>query len=231
VSGSRTAPSTTPGLAAEQGLWDAGAAVVVGVDEVGKGSWAGPLSVGAAVIPTGGRMPGIRDSKQLSEPRREGLFDAIAGWCTAWSVGHASAEECDLLGMSAAQRLAARRAIEGLNVVADRYLVDGRWDFVGSQKTTTIVRGDASSLSIASASILAKVTRDRMMRTESSHYPAYGFERNKGYPAPVHRAALAAFGPTPIHRTTWAFMDDLPWSGIRRRSSAAQTAFPIAKDA
>jgi len=133
--------------------------------------------------------------------------------------------------MSAAQRLAARRAIEGLNVVADRYLVDGRWDFVGSQKTTTIVRGDASSLSIASASILAKVTRDRMMRTESSHYPAYGFERNKGYPAPVHRAALAAFGPTPIHRTTWAFMDDLPWSGIRRRSSAAQTAFPIAKDA
>jgi ribonuclease HII len=105
--------TSSPSLAFERALWDDGKDVVVGVDEVGRGAWAGPLSVGAAVLPKDRRVYKIRDSKLLTEPEREALFDRIAGWCDAWSVGHASQEECDALGMAEAQRLAARRAIAG----------------------------------------------------------------------------------------------------------------------
>ncbi|MCB0960998.1 MAG: ribonuclease HII, partial [Acidimicrobiales bacterium] len=171
-----------PGLAVERGLWAEGHDVVVGVDEVGRGSWAGPLTIGAVVLPKDRRVNKVRDSKQLTEREREALFDRIADWCVAWSVGHASHVECDELGMSDAQRLAARRAIEGLGVRPDRVLIDGRWDFVGGGITQMIVKGDASCLSISAASILAKVTRDRMMRLEDEHYPAYDFAWNKGYP-------------------------------------------------
>lgn len=153
----------------------------------------------------------VRDSKMLSEAERERLFDRIAGWCSAWAVGHASQAECDELGMSEAQRLAARRAIEGLGLVPDRVLIDGKWDFIGGGNTQRIVRGDATCLSIAAASILAKVTRDRLMRAEAEHFPAYDFELNKGYPCPRHKAALKAWGPTSIHRRSWVFMDNLPW--------------------
>jgi ribonuclease HII len=135
---------------------------IVGIDEVGRGSWAGPLTVGAAVVPLDRRVYKIRDSKMLTEDEREALFDRIAEWCVSWSVGHASAQECDELGMSDAQRLAARRAIMGLGMEPDHVLVDGNWDFVGG--ATRIVRGDSTSLSIAAASILAKVSRDRIMR-------------------------------------------------------------------
>ncbi len=205
-----------PSLATERGLWHDGADVVVGVDEVGRGSWAGPLSVGAAVLPRDRRVNRVRDSKMLSEAERERLFPRIAGWCRAWAVGHASQEECDELGMSEAQRLAARRAIEGLGLAPDVVLVDGRWDFVGTGRVHRIVRGDASCLSIAAASVLAKVTRDRIMRAEARHFPGYDFELNKGYPCPRHKAALAAWGPTSIHRRTWVFMDHLPWGGVPR---------------
>jgi ribonuclease HII len=118
--------------------------------------------------------------------------------------------------MSAAQRLAARRALDELGLTADRVLIDGRWDFVGGGRTDRIVKGDASCLSIATASILAKVTRDRLMRAEAEHFPAYDFERNKGYPCPRHKAALQAWGPTSIHRRTWIFMEHLPWGGVER---------------
>src|SRR3954462_13577891 len=106
----------SPGLTIERSLWAAGNDVVVGVDEVGRGAWAGPLSVGAAVLPRDKRVYKVRDSKMLTEEERERLFDRIAGWCVTWSVGHASQVECDLLGMSAAQLLAAKRAIDGLSV-------------------------------------------------------------------------------------------------------------------
>ena len=152
----------------------------------------------------------------LNEPEREALFDRIAGWCEAWGVGHATFEECDELGMSAAQRLAADRALDDLGVRPDRVLLDGKWDFVGRGNTTAIVRGDSSSLSIAAASILAKVTRDRMMRAASVHYPYFAFEDNKGYPCPRHKAALQAWGPSAIHRRSWVFMEHLPWSGVPR---------------
>ena len=185
------------------------------MDEVGKGAWAGPLTLVAAVLPTDRRVYRVRDSKLLTEAERERLFDRIADWCVAWCAGHASNDECDRLGMSAAQRLAARRALDGLGVDADAVLVDGRWDFVGNGKTRALVKGDATCLSIAAASILAKVTRDRMMRAASGEYPHYCFDSNKGYPCPRHRAAIAAHGPTPLHRRSWAFMDNLGWSHLR----------------
>lgn len=214
--------SKAPSLVVERELWANGDRLIAGVDEVGRGSWAGPLTVAAAVIPRGRRIYKVRDSKMLNEHEREALYERVATWCTAWGIGHASPEECDRLGMSAAQRLAARRAIDALGVVPDRILVDGRWDFVGTGNTRMIVGGDATSLSIAAASILAKVTRDRMMRTMSSTFPGFDFDRNKGYPCPRHRAALAASGPTPIHRTSWSFMDDLLWSGLERTTVGGQ---------
>ena len=212
----RSLRSKAPSLAVERELWDAGHRVVVGVDEVGRGAWAGPLSIGAAVLPRDRRVNKVRDSKMLTEAEREALFDRVAGWCVAWSVGHASQEECDGLGMSAAQRLAARRAIEGLGVAPDQVLVDGNWDFVGGGVTRRIVKGDATCLSIAAASILAKVTRDRIMRAEAQSYPFWDFELNKGYPCPRHKAALRGIGPSAIHRRAWVFMDSLPWPGLHR---------------
>jgi len=204
-----------PNLSTERELWDEGA-VVVGVDEVGRGSWAGPISVGAAVIPQEKRVRKVRDSKMLTEPEREHLFPRLAEWCATWAVGHASQQECDDLGMSAAQKLAARRAIASLSVTPDVVLVDGNWDFVGGPRVKRLIKGDARCLSIATASVLAKVTRDRIMRAEAEHFPGYDFDLNKGYPCPRHKAALAAWGPTSIHRRAWVFMDHLPWAGVPR---------------
>jgi ribonuclease HII len=206
----------SPGLHVERELWEAGHDVVVGMDEVGRGAWAGPISVGAAVVPKDRRVYKIRDSKMLTEREREALFDRIAEWCVTWSVGHASQVECDELGMSEAQRLAARRAIDGLDVAPDRVVLDGKWDFVGGGITRRIVKGDVTCLSIAAASILAKVTRDRMMRVEAPNFPGYDFEYNKGYPCPRHKLALSGMGPTSIHRRSWVFMDHIPWTGLPR---------------
>jgi len=204
----------SPGLSVERQLWSADVAVVVGVDEVGRGAWAGPISVGAAVVPRSRRVYKIRDSKMLTEDEREAMFDRIAGWVEAWSVGHASHIECDELGMSDAQRLAAERALEGLGLSPDHVLVDGKWDFVGGAQR--IVRGDMTSLSIAAASILAKVTRDRIMREMAPEFPGYNFEANKGYPCPTHKAHLQAMGPSAIHRRSWVFMEHLAWNGLTR---------------
>jgi ribonuclease HII len=215
-----------PGLLVERGLRASGLEVLVGMDEVGRGAWAGPLTVGAAIVPLDRRVYKIRDSKLLTEDEREALFDRIAGWCDAWSVGHASAEECDELGMSDAQRLAAQRALAGLGTVPDHVLLDGKWDFVGG--ATRIVRGDRTSLSIAAASVLAKVSRDRMMREVADNYPGYNFEANKGYPCPVHKSALQAWGPSAVHRRSWVFMDHLMWNGLERHHRPeAQMALPF----
>ncbi len=206
----------SPSLEYERALWETGHDVVVGVDEVGRGAWAGPLAVGAAVLPQDRRVNKVRDSKLLTEPEREALYDRIGEWCRAWAVGFASVEECEELGMANAQRLAASRAIDGLGVVPDRVLIDGNWDFVGGGNTDKLVKGDRRCLSIAAASILAKVTRDRVMREEAEHFPGYDFDRNKGYPCPHHKLALRAYGPTSIHRRAWVFMDHLPWPCFKR---------------
>lgn len=216
----------SPGLEIERALWDRGSTVVVGIDEVGRGAWAGPLTLVAAVVPKDRRIYKIRDSKMLTEPEREALFDRIADWCEDWAVGHATPEECDDLGMSDAQRLAARRALERLGTTPDNILVDGNWDFIGGAQR--IVGGDRTSLSIAAASILAKVTRDRMMRARADEFPAYNFEANKGYPCPVHKAALQALGPSSIHRRSWLFMDHLMWNGLERQGRFdAQPVLPM----
>ncbi len=208
--------NSSPGLRHERAFWDSGVEYVVGMDEVGKGAWAGPLTVGAAIVPKDRRIYKVRDSKLLTESEREAMFDRISNWCEAWAVGHASHAECDELGMSEAQRLAARRALDGLGVPCEKVLLDGKWDFVGGGRASTIVRGERVSLSIAAASILAKVTRDRMMREMDEHFPAYAFSENKGYPCHRHRAALQMLGPTTIHRRSWAFMESLAWRGIER---------------
>ncbi len=217
--------------------------MVVGIDEVGRGAWAGPLTLAAVVLPRDRRVYGVRDSKQLTEARREQLFDRVVQWCDAVGVGHVDHDECDELGMSSAQRLAARRALDSLGLRPDVILVDGPWDFIndvggagahpgghghaGSQDVgpvavETIVKGDARCLSIAAASIIAKVTRDRLMRGAAENYPAFNFERNKGYPCPRHKLALKGYGPTPVHRRSWSFMDNLPWLARRTPPVAAQ---------
>ena len=197
--------------------------IVCGVDEVGKGSWAGPLVVCVAVLdPTVDVATLVaRDSKSLSEKKREALFDVVATQCRAWALGAASNDECDQLGMNDAQRLAARRAFDALagnGVRPDSAVVDGRWDFVSPlvRHVRLQVKADAVSASVAAASVLAKVTRDRIMRAEAEHYPHWAFDSNKGYPCLRHRAALQGYGPSAIHRRSWAFMDNyVPFDGVK----------------
>ncbi len=210
--------SKPPSRSVERDLWDAGHDIVVGIDEVGRGSWAGPLMVGVAVLPRDKRVNGVRDSKMLTEANREAIFDKVAGWCEAWAVGGASHDECDELGMADAQRLATRRALEALGLTADAAVVDGKWNFVSPHVRTVqmMVKADAKCLSVAAASILAKVTRDRIMRDMADSYPHWHFDTNKGYPCPLHRTALQGYGPSAIHRQSWVFMDNyVPWPGMR----------------
>lgn len=208
-----------PTRALERQLWERGFETVVGIDEVGRGAWAGPLSVGAAVLPRDRRLNGIRDSKMLSERDRERLFARVAGWCQSWGVGHASQAECDELGMADAQRLATRRALAQLSSRPDAAIVDGSWDFVSPAvgHVERVIKADARCLVVSAASILAKVTRDRLMRDHAEHYPAWSFDTNKGYPCQTHLAALQAWGPSTIHRRSWVFMDHyVPWTGVHR---------------
>jgi ribonuclease HII len=209
---------TAPNRSVERELWDAGHDVVVGIDEVGRGAWAGPLMVGAAVLPRDKRVLGVRDSKLLTEAERERLFDRVASWCVTWAVGAASQEECDELGMAPAQRLATRRALEALSVRPDAAVVDGKWNFVAPHvaHVELRVKADAFCLPVAAASILAKVSRDRIMRDAAEHYPHWHFDTNKGYPCPLHKTALQGYGASAIHRRTWVFMDNyVPWPGLR----------------
>jgi ribonuclease HII len=208
----------TPTTQLERVLLRKGSSIVIGIDEVGKGAWAGPLMIGAAVLSrdviasddAATLMGGARDSKQLSEMRREEMFDHVA--------------ECDALGMNAAQRLATKRAIESLakqiDVSKATVVIDGRWDFVSPHisQVVTQVKADASVLSVSAASVLAKVSRDRMMREYANDYSLWSFETNKGYPCPKHRTALQGYGPSVLHRTSWAFMENfVPW--LSRNSS------------
>src|SRR5262249_30896405 len=182
------------------------------MDEVGRGAWAGPVTV-AALVPPPEHLCGVRDSKELTRDERELVAARVGDWAVAIGVGHASYEECDALGMTAALRAAGRRALSQLAALGydpDRIILDGNYDYLAlGARVTTVVRGDSTSLAVAAASCVAKVTRDALMREEAEHYPAYDFESNVGYPAPVHKSALAWFGPSAIHRRSWIFMDRL----------------------
>ena len=211
-----------PGDEHERALWAAGHRWVAGVDEVGRGAWAGPLSVAVAVVERASPPPaGLADSKLLSEARREALFQPVGEWCCNWSVGHAEPGECDALGMTAALRLAVGRALALLAAaggpVPGALVVDGPFDYVSAAwpgggpvpEVRTVVGGDKTCISVAAASVLAKVTRDRHMRALSPSFPGFDFDRNKGYPSPVHRRALAGMGLTSLHRRSWSYVADL----------------------
>ncbi len=207
-----------PSLGLERSL----SGVVCGVDEVGKGSWAGPLVVCVAVLSNDVAESDFvaRDSKSLTETRREQIFDEVARQCAAWALGSATNEECDALGMSAAQRLATTRAFAELaaqSVQPDSAVVDGRWNFVSPNVPQVLmqVKADTESLSVAAASVLAKVSRDRLMREAAEVHPHWAFASSKGYPCPKHRSGLLEYGVSPLHRTSWAFMANLGLSPVR----------------
>ncbi|MBX9707514.1 MAG: ribonuclease HII [Caulobacteraceae bacterium] len=177
---------------------------VCGVDEAGRGPWAGPVTA-AAVILSPDRLPeGINDSKALTAKRRDALESEIKANAIAWGVGFASVEEIDALNVLHATGLAMCRAIEAMTVQPVAALVDGNYRFKLPCEVETVVGGDGLSLSIAAASILAKTARDRLMIEMDAVYPGYGFAGHKGYNAPVHQEALRKLGPCPIHRRSWA---------------------------
>lgn len=206
-----------PTLRLERKCWKAGERLVCGIDEVGRGAWAGQVTV-AAVIPAPEHLRGVRDSKELTPEQREVAASKVRSWARAIGIGHASHLECDTLGMTAALRRAGHRALSQLSAQGfepDRVILDGNHDYLRlGPRVTTVIKADATSLAVAAASCVAKVTRDALMALEAEHFPAYGFESNRGYPAPVHKAALAAWGPTTIHRRSWIFMDGLVWGGV-----------------
>ena len=203
--GQRMRLPDVPGLDHERAWWAEGA-VVAGVDEVGRGAWAGPVTYAAVVLPRDRRMYKLRDSKMLDPARREELAARLDGFAEDISLGHASNEELDRLGMSEGIRLAARRAVDGLTARPDVCLLDGNWDFLAGYGTRNerIIHGDAWSASIAAASIVAKVTRDGLMTDACPFHPVYAFSSNKGYPSPAHTSALADHGPCELHRHSWA---------------------------
>jgi ribonuclease HII len=177
---------------------------VCGVDEAGRGPWAGPVSAGAVILNPDDLPPGIDDSKALTHGRREALEIEIKARALAWGVGFASVEEIDELNILHATGLAMRRAIGALAIAPAAALVDGNYRFRLPCPIQTVVKGDSLSLSIAAASILAKTARDRLMVELDETYPGYGFAGHKGYNAPIHSAALKALGPCPAHRRSWA---------------------------
>jgi ribonuclease HII len=190
--------------------------IVIGCDDVGRGALAGPVGVGVSVIDvraTKSVPKGLRDSKMLSEARREELAPVARAWSLAHAVGYASAEEIDAIGISACLGLAGRRALEslaadGVDVSSATIILDGQWDWLSAAApmpvtVRTRVKADRDCASVAAASIVAKVARDRMMIEHAATHPAYGWERNKGYASEHHRDAIVSFGATPLHRHTW----------------------------
>ncbi|WP_293406435.1 ribonuclease HII [Phenylobacterium sp.] len=176
---------------------------VCGVDEAGRGPWAGPVSAGAVILDPNRVPEGLNDSKKLSAKARDALELEIKSCAVAWGVGFASVDEIDELNILHATGLAMRRAVEAMAVTPAFALVDGNYKFKLPCEIKTVVKGDSISASIAAASILAKVARDRLMVEMDGLYPGYGFAGHKGYHAQVHVEALRTLGPCPIHRRGW----------------------------
>ena len=185
-------------------MLDADGGPVCGVDEAGRGPWAGPVSAAAVILNPDDIPAGLNDSKALTAARREALEIEIKARAVAWGVGFASVEEIDQMNILHATGLAMRRAVEALAASPATALVDGNYRFNLPCEVRPVVGGDGLSLSIAAASILAKTARDRLMIELDAVYPGYGFAGHKGYNAPVHQKALQTLGPCPAHRRTWA---------------------------
>ena len=184
----------------EERLQNEGYRNVCGVDEAGRGPLCGPVVAAACILPHGFVLPGLNDSKKLTAKKREQLFEVICENAVAYCIAEASVKEIDAMNILEADLLAMRRAIEGLSVPADVALIDGNIARDFSIPAYAIVGGDAKSPSIAAASILAKVTRDRLCIELDRAYPQYGIAKHKGYGTRQHMDALRTYGPTPIHR-------------------------------
>lgn len=199
---------SNPDLDQETRLWLAGYGAIAGLDEVGRGALAGPVVAGAVLLPKGVGLEGIWaevcDSKLLSPARRERMVDAIHQAAAGWAVGEASAQEIDAMGIAPATRLAMQRANEALPVRPDYLLLD--WVRLATVvlPQESFVKGDQRIVSIAAASILAKVHRDRLLVELERSYPGYGFASHKGYGAASHLTAIAAYGPCPEHRYSFS---------------------------
>ena len=177
---------------------------ICGIDEAGRGPLAGPVFAAAVILPVGLEIEGLNDSKKLSEKKRESLFDVIISNASAYSVAYADHAEIDEINILNATFLAMTRDVNGLKIPADFALVDGNRVPKGlSVPCETIVKGDGISASIAAASILAKVSRDRVMKKADEIYPEYMFAKHKGYPTALHRELVNKYGPCPIHRLTF----------------------------
>ncbi|MFD0684933.1 ribonuclease HII [Actinomadura fibrosa] len=200
---------------------------IAGVDEVGRGAWAGPVVVCAAVTDLspppvlpgrGKRTVGLTDSKLLTEAHRASFAEILPGWLSGHAIGASSPSEIDEVGMTEALRRAAVRALEALPVPPDVVILDGKHDFLRRPwKVRCEIKADQRSVTVAAASVLAKVHRDRLMADLDTEFPGYGFADSAGYPSPVHQQALKESGPTPHHRMSWSYLDDLPrWRHLKR---------------
>lgn len=192
----------------EQKHYDEGYRAICGVDEAGRGPLCGPVVAAAVILPLGLEIEGLNDSKKLSEKKREALFDVICEKAIAYAIAEASPAEIDEINILNASMLAMRRAVEALDVPADFALIDGNCSRGFNIPTETVVKGDAKSYSIAAASILAKVTRDRGCIELDREYPEYGIAKHKGYPTKDHMDAVREHGPAPIYRKSFLkFLD------------------------
>lgn len=198
-----------PDLLLEKKFWQSGLLHIAGMDEAGRGALAGPVCVGAVILPNDPHLSrtlrGVRDSKQMTPPSRGHWAAVIKETARAWSLGWAGAEEIDSLGISAATRLAAERALAALTILPHHLLTDFRLNPDTDTCLTSLVKGDQKSLSIASASVLAKTARDALMCELDTQYPGYGLARHKGYGTFSHRLAIERLGRSPAHRNSFAF--------------------------
>jgi ribonuclease HII len=205
----RADPPRWPDLAHEQELWRCGARLIAGLDEAGRGAWAGPVVAAAVVLPPDRTdlmdlLPGVRDSKLMTRRQRERWAASILDCALTVGVGETPPEQVDSIGLIAATRAAMRAALQALSLFPDHLLIDHLRLTGVRVPQTPLTHGDARCLSIAAASVIAKVSRDaRMLELDAAH-PGYGFASHKGYGTAQHRTALAALGPSPIHRRTYA---------------------------
>ncbi|WP_433479708.1 ribonuclease HII [Spirillospora sp. CA-142024] len=201
--------------------------VIAGVDEVGRGAWAGPVVVCAAVtdlspppaLPGRGKKTiALTDSKLLTEAHRESFAGILPGWLAGHAIGASSPQEIDEVGMTEALKRAAVRALESLPVRPDVVILDGKHDFLSRPwRVRCEIKADQRSVTVAAASVLAKVHRDRLMADLDGEFPGYGFADSAGYPSPVHQNALEEHGPTPHHRLSWSYLDGLPrWRHMKK---------------
>ena len=187
----------------EDGFYAEGVNIICGVDEAGRGPLAGPVCAAAVILPPHLEIPGLTDSKKLTDKKRRELFPIIKEKAIAYGIGMASEKEIDGINILQATFLAMERAMNQLGVKPDLALIDGNREKDFGLPVKTVVKGDSLSMNIAAASILAKVTRDDLMVEMAETYPQYGFEIHKGYGTKAHYAALKEYGPSPIHRTTF----------------------------